>query len=67
MAREIYTKDGFGLKGLNRGLTATMGRHGVWNCVYFGFYHNVKVFIPQSSVNTNNLNSMSEINLSIFL
>lgn len=49
VAREIYTKDGFGLKGLNRGLTATMGRHGVWNCVYFGFYHNVKVFIPKSS------------------
>ncbi|XP_005108207.1 mitochondrial 2-oxodicarboxylate carrier [Aplysia californica] len=46
-AREIIAKDGFGLKGLNKGLTATFGRHGVFNMVYFSFYHNVKGLIPE--------------------
>ncbi|KAK6181564.1 hypothetical protein SNE40_009393 [Patella caerulea] len=46
-AREIIAKDGFGLKGMNKGLTATLGRHGVFNMVYFGFYHNVKGLIPE--------------------
>ncbi|CAG5127000.1 unnamed protein product, partial [Candidula unifasciata] len=46
-AKEIVAKDGFGLKGLNKGLTATLGRHGVFNMVYFGFYHNVKGLVPE--------------------
>jgi solute carrier family 25 2-oxodicarboxylate transporter 21 len=46
-AREILAKDGFGIKGLNKGLTATLGRHGVFNMVYFGFYHNVKNLVPE--------------------
>ncbi|RUS88178.1 hypothetical protein EGW08_004075 [Elysia chlorotica] len=41
-AREIIAKDGLGFKGLNKGLTATLGRHGVFNMFYFGIYHNVK-------------------------
>ncbi|XP_037690796.1 mitochondrial 2-oxodicarboxylate carrier isoform X6 [Choloepus didactylus] len=45
-ARYIIKKDGFGLQGLNKGLTATLGRHGVFNMVYFGFYYNVKNMIP---------------------
>ncbi|KAK2160720.1 hypothetical protein LSH36_127g01019 [Paralvinella palmiformis] len=48
-AKEILRKDGFGMKGLNKGLTATLGRHGVFNMVYFGFYHNVKNAMPRSS------------------
>ena len=49
-AREIVKADGFGLKGLNKGLTSTLGRHGVFNMIYFGFYHNVKNFFPESKV-----------------
>ncbi|KAM9294013.1 mitochondrial 2-oxodicarboxylate carrier [Gastrophryne carolinensis] len=41
-ARCIIQREGLGLKGLNKGLTATLGRHGVFNMVYFGFYFNVK-------------------------
>ena len=49
-AREIVRKDGFGLNGLNKGLTATFGRHGVFNMVYFSFYHNVKGLVPAPEV-----------------
>ena len=28
------------------GITATLGRHGAWNMVYFGLYHNMKSFVP---------------------
>jgi solute carrier family 25 2-oxodicarboxylate transporter 21 len=52
MAKHIYNEGGFGLNGLNRGLTATFGRHGIWNMFYFGFYHNVKVYIPKTNVCT---------------
>ncbi|XP_030786687.1 mitochondrial 2-oxodicarboxylate carrier [Rhinopithecus roxellana] len=45
-ARQIIKKEGWGLQGLNKGLTATLGRHGVFNMVYFGFYYNVKNIIP---------------------
>jgi len=45
-AREIVKSDGYGLKGLNKGLTSTLGRHGVFNMIYFSFYHNVKDAFP---------------------
>ncbi|XP_014394098.1 PREDICTED: mitochondrial 2-oxodicarboxylate carrier isoform X2 [Myotis brandtii] len=45
-ARHIIKKEGLGLQGLNKGFTATLGRHGVFNMVYFGFYYNVKNIIP---------------------
>ncbi|XP_028935001.1 mitochondrial 2-oxodicarboxylate carrier isoform X1 [Ornithorhynchus anatinus] len=45
-ARHIIKTEGMGLQGLNKGLTATLGRHGVFNMVYFGFYFNVKNIIP---------------------
>ncbi|XP_066550274.1 mitochondrial 2-oxodicarboxylate carrier isoform X2 [Amia ocellicauda] len=47
-ARLIISANGFGLKGLNKGLTSTLGRHGVFNMIYFGFYFNVKDMIPAS-------------------
>ena len=25
----------------------SLGRHGIWNLIYFGFYHNIKVYIPK--------------------
>lgn len=49
-ARQIIQANGMGLRGLNKGLTATLGRHGVFNMVYFGFYFNVKNIIPANSV-----------------
>ncbi|XP_030382131.1 mitochondrial 2-oxodicarboxylate carrier [Scaptodrosophila lebanonensis] len=52
VAREIVQRDGFGLSGLNKGLTATMGRNGVFNMVYFGFYHSVKNVVPPSEDHT---------------
>lgn len=47
-ARKIMKAGGFGLNGLNRGLTSTLGRHGIFNMIYFGFYFNVKDAIPAS-------------------
>uniref|UniRef100_A0A3B3E133 Mitochondrial 2-oxodicarboxylate carrier n=1 Tax=Oryzias melastigma TaxID=30732 RepID=A0A3B3E133_ORYME len=47
-ARRIARSDGLGLKGLNKGLTSTLGRHGVFNMIYFGFYFNVKDAVPPS-------------------
>ena len=49
-AREILKEDGFGLRGLNKGLTATIARHGIWNMCYFGFYHNVKALFTVEGV-----------------
>lgn len=39
VARTIIAKDG--LIGLNKGVTATIGRNGVFNMVYFGLFHTV--------------------------
>ncbi|XP_058472240.1 mitochondrial 2-oxodicarboxylate carrier [Solea solea] len=47
-ARRVINAGGFGLQGLNKGLTSTLGRHGVFNMIYFGFYFNVKDAIPTS-------------------
>uniref|UniRef100_A0A8C9EKT3 Mitochondrial 2-oxodicarboxylate carrier n=1 Tax=Pavo cristatus TaxID=9049 RepID=A0A8C9EKT3_PAVCR len=49
-AQQIIKTDGLGLHGLNKGLTATLGRHGVFNMVYFGFYFNVKNVLPVSKL-----------------
>ncbi|XP_018084784.1 solute carrier family 25 (mitochondrial oxoadipate carrier), member 21 L homeolog isoform X2 [Xenopus laevis] len=45
-ARHIIKTQGIGLRGINKGLSATLGRHGVFNMVYFGFYFNVKNAVP---------------------
>lgn len=50
VARKIVEKDGFGLRGLNKGLTATIGRNGIFNMIYFGFYHSVKDHFPAHEV-----------------
>lgn len=59
VTKEIIDKNGLGFKGLNKGLTATIGRNGVFNMVYFGFYHSVKGILPQFEVNFVALNTMS--------
>ena len=52
-ARRIIRKKGLGFDGLSKGLTATLGRHGVWNMIYFAFYHNMKVWLPEAKVSWN--------------
>ncbi|XP_040156532.1 mitochondrial 2-oxodicarboxylate carrier [Anopheles arabiensis] len=47
VTKQIIHESGFGLNGLNRGLTATIGRNGVFNMIYFGFYHSVKGIVPE--------------------
>ncbi|XP_067011800.1 mitochondrial 2-oxodicarboxylate carrier [Anabrus simplex] len=47
VTRHIITTEGLGLRGLNKGVTATMARNGVFNMVYFGFYHSVKGMVPE--------------------
>jgi len=48
VVREIIRRDGiFGSSGLlGKGVTATMGRNGFFNMIYFGFYHSVKNYFP---------------------
>ncbi|CAH0400148.1 unnamed protein product [Chilo suppressalis] len=48
VTRQIVRENGLGSKGLNKGLTATIARNGVFNMVYFGFYHSVKGYIPEN-------------------
>ncbi|XP_052866972.1 mitochondrial 2-oxodicarboxylate carrier [Anopheles cruzii] len=50
VTKQIINESGFGLNGLNRGLTATIGRNGVFNMIYFGFYHSVKGIVPEYKV-----------------
>lgn len=50
VTREILREHGFGSRGLNKGLTATIARNGVFNMVYFGFYHSVKGYVPEYEV-----------------
>jgi len=47
VTRQIIAEHGFGSRGLNRGLSATIGRNGVFNMLYFGFYHSVKNIVPE--------------------
>ena len=51
-ARHIVRYEGLGMSGLNKGLTATLGRHGVFNMIYFSLYHNGKTLIPATAVST---------------
>lgn len=50
VTKEIIKKDGMGFRGINKGVTATIGRNGVFNMIYFGFYHSVKDMVPQYQV-----------------
>lgn len=50
VTKEIVGRDGLGFKGLNKGVTATIGRNGTFNMIYFGFYHSVKDYFPAYEV-----------------
>lgn len=52
VTKQIVARDG--ILGLNKGVTATIGRNGTFNMVYFGFYHSVKGFLPEYKVILNN-------------
>ncbi|XP_023246548.1 mitochondrial 2-oxodicarboxylate carrier [Copidosoma floridanum] len=52
ITKEIIRKHGFGLNGLNKGLTATLLRNGIFNGFYFGFYHSVKSSVPSNPNST---------------
>ncbi|XP_018579636.1 mitochondrial 2-oxodicarboxylate carrier [Anoplophora glabripennis] len=45
VTKQIVARDG--IIGLNKGVTATIGRNGTFNMVYFGFYHSVKGLLPE--------------------
>ncbi|KAI4463392.1 mitochondrial 2-oxodicarboxylate carrier [Holotrichia oblita] len=47
VTRQIVNENGLGLKGLNKGITATIARNGSFNMIYFGFYHSVKGYFPE--------------------
>ncbi|XP_047480815.1 mitochondrial 2-oxodicarboxylate carrier-like isoform X1 [Penaeus chinensis] len=47
VAREIVRTQGLGFRGLNKGVTATIGRNGLFNMVYFGLFHTVNTRIEQ--------------------
>ncbi|XP_022087672.1 mitochondrial 2-oxodicarboxylate carrier-like isoform X2 [Acanthaster planci] len=49
LARRIVREQGIGRNGMLRGLTATLGRHGIFNMIYFSFYHNIKQYFPSAS------------------
>ncbi|KAJ9596392.1 hypothetical protein L9F63_012555 [Diploptera punctata] len=47
VTKQIVATQGLGFRGLNKGVTATIARNGVFNMVYFGFYHSVKGLLPE--------------------
>ncbi|XP_063702798.1 mitochondrial 2-oxodicarboxylate carrier [Culicoides brevitarsis] len=47
VTKQIVAESGIGLNGLNKGVTATIGRNGVFNMIYFGFYHSIKNEFPE--------------------
>ena len=50
VAREIIKEDGMGKNGLlGKGITATMGRNGFFNMIYFGFYHSTRSWLPSAA------------------
>ena len=44
MAGNIVRQEG--VVGMYKGLSATLGRHGVWNCVYFFVYNTARPLLP---------------------
>ncbi|CAG9760465.1 unnamed protein product [Ceutorhynchus assimilis] len=46
VTKDILKKHGIGSRGLFKGVSATIWRNGLFNMVYFGFYHSVKGWLP---------------------
>ncbi|CAA9994946.1 unnamed protein product [Nesidiocoris tenuis] len=47
--RNIIASEGFGARGLYRGLSATIYRNIIFNGIYFGFYHSMKDKVTSST------------------
>ncbi|XP_023706270.1 mitochondrial 2-oxodicarboxylate carrier [Cryptotermes secundus] len=47
VTKQIVSTQGIGFQGLNKGVTATIARNGVFNMIYFGFYHSMKGYLPE--------------------
>ena len=62
--RLVVQQHGFGTKGgLMTGCTATLGRHGVWNAIYFGLFRTVMpIIVPDTKAV-----SKTELNTKRFL
>lgn len=41
VTRRILSQQGFGLNGINKGLSATVMRNGIFNTFYFGLYNSI--------------------------
>lgn len=63
VTKTIINDGGLGLNGLNKGLTATIARNGIFNMVYFGFYHSVKNILPEYEVSVSNVMKFKQNNL----
>lgn len=63
LPRQVFLTQGLGSQGLNKGLTATICRNGIFNAVYFGFYHSVKGFLPELEVDFHFQKQHTSINL----
>lgn len=46
VTRQIIVSGGLGLQGINKGLSATIARNGIYNMIYFGNYHSLKNALP---------------------
>ena len=47
VTKEIIKKEGFGIRGLNKGLLATLIRNGIHNMCFLGLYHSLKLVPPE--------------------
>lgn len=47
VTQRILTEHGFGLNGLNKGLSATIMRNAIFNTFYLGIYNSIVPLLPK--------------------
>ncbi|RZF35596.1 hypothetical protein LSTR_LSTR005124 [Laodelphax striatellus] len=47
VSKQIISTDGFGGRGLYRGVTATVLRNGVFNSIYFGYFYTITEYLSK--------------------
>ena len=62
VAKEIVKRDGFGTRGLMRGLTALLARDGVFGAIYFGSYYSMKQRIVSTEVMNQDYSGYESLN-----
>lgn len=55
VTRHILCKQGFGLNGLNKGLSATIMRNAIFNSFYFGIYNSIIPWLNKKNEYTSEL------------